>query len=89
MLGVADTSPINYLVLIEQTAVLPTLYARVLLPPTVVRELHDAEAPEAVRAWAAHLPTWCEVRPPTSLVGAETLAHLGGRGAGGDCLRAG
>ena len=42
MLVVADTSPINYLVLIEQTAVLPALYTRVLLPPAVVRELRDA-----------------------------------------------
>jgi predicted nucleic acid-binding protein len=77
MLVVADTSPINYLVLIEQTAVLPTLYTRVVLPPAVVHELRYAEAPEVVRAWAADLPTWCKVRRPTSLVGAETLAHLG------------
>jgi predicted nucleic acid-binding protein len=32
MLVVADTSPINYLVLLEQTAVLPALYTRVVLP---------------------------------------------------------
>jgi hypothetical protein len=64
MLVVADTSPINYLVLLEHTAVLPALYTRVLLPPAVVLELLDAEAPEVVRAWAADLPTWCEVRRP-------------------------
>ena len=50
MLVVADTSPINYLVLLEQTAVLPALYTRVWLPPAVLRELRDAEAPEPVRA---------------------------------------
>src|SRR5262245_52792112 len=66
MLVVADTSPINHLVLIEQTAVLPTLYTRLVLPPAVVHDLHDADAPEAVRAWAADLPTWSEVRRPTS-----------------------
>jgi predicted nucleic acid-binding protein len=77
MLVVADTSPINYLVLIEQTAVLPALYTRVLLPPAVVRELRDAEAPEVVRTWTVNLPTWCEVRRPASQVGAEALAHLG------------
>ncbi len=32
MLVVADTSPINYLVLLEHTAVLPALYTRVFLP---------------------------------------------------------
>lgn len=77
MLVVADPSPINYLVLLERTAVLPTLYTHVWLPPAVVRELRDAEAPEPVRAWAAELPTWCEVRRPTAQVGTEALAHLG------------
>ena len=77
MLAVADTSPINYLVLLERTALLPTLYTHVVLPPAVTHELLDAEAPEVVHAWAAHLPPWCEVRRPTSLEGTEALAHLG------------
>jgi predicted nucleic acid-binding protein len=77
MLVVADTSPINYLVLLEQTAVLPALYARVFLPPAVVTELQDLEAPAEVRAWVAKLPAWCEVRRPAPLGEAETLAHLG------------
>jgi predicted nucleic acid-binding protein len=51
MLVVADTSPINYLVLLAHTALLPTLYTRVFLPPAVVTELQDPEAPEAVRTW--------------------------------------
>jgi predicted nucleic acid-binding protein len=77
MLVVADTSPINYLVLLEYTAVLPALYTRVLIPPAVVRELRDVEAPEPVRAWAADLPTWCEVRRPIAHARTEALAHLG------------
>jgi predicted nucleic acid-binding protein len=77
MLVVPDTSPINYLVLLEQTAVLPALYTRVLLPPTVVRELRDAEASEPVRAWTADLPTRCEIRHPAAQVETEALAHLG------------
>lgn len=77
MLVVADTSPINYLVLLGHTALLPTLYTRVVLPPAVVLELRDVEAPEVVRAWAANLPVWCEVKRPTSLVVTEDLAHLG------------
>jgi predicted nucleic acid-binding protein len=58
-------------------AVLPALYTRVLLPPAVVTELQDLEAPEEVRAWVANLPAWCEVRRPTPLGEAETLASLG------------
>src|SRR5215467_875512 len=77
MLVVADTSPINYLVLLEHIAVLPALYTRVLLPPSVVTELQDLEAPAEVRAWAGNLPAWCEVRRPAPLGEVETLAHLG------------
>ena len=77
MLVVADTSPINYLVLLAQTGVLPALYTRVLLPPAVVTELQDLEAPEEVRAWVTALPTWCEVRRPAPLGETETLANLG------------
>jgi predicted nucleic acid-binding protein len=35
MIVIADTSPINYLVLIEQIEVLPTLYGQILIPPSV------------------------------------------------------
>src|SRR5712691_1672340 len=77
MLVVANTSPINYLVLLEQTALLPTLYTRVFLPPAVVTELQDLEAPAAVRAWAADLPLWCEIRRPAPQAGTEALDHLG------------
>jgi predicted nucleic acid-binding protein len=77
MLVVADTSPINYLVLLEHTALLPALYTRVFLPPAVVTELQDLEAPEAVRAWVVDLPPWCEIRRPAPLAGTEALDHLG------------
>jgi predicted nucleic acid-binding protein len=77
MFVVADTSPLNYLILIEQTAVLPALYARVLLPPAVVTELRDPEAPETARAWVDALPSWCETRRPTALAPGMGLEALG------------
>jgi hypothetical protein len=77
MLAVADTSPINYPALLERTALLPRLYTRMVLPPAVIRELLDTEAPEAVRSWAADLPPWCEMRHPAFLSGSETLGYLG------------
>jgi hypothetical protein len=39
MLVVADTSSINYLVLMPQETLLPILYERVVIPPTVHEEL--------------------------------------------------
>jgi predicted nucleic acid-binding protein len=38
MVVVADTSPINYLVLIGQIEILPGLYNRVVIPPAVLGE---------------------------------------------------
>ncbi len=36
---VADTSPLNYLVLIQAVDILPNLYRKVLIPPAVKAEL--------------------------------------------------
>lgn len=48
---VADTSPLNYLILIEATDVLPRLYGSVVVPRQVIAELTATEAPDSVRAW--------------------------------------
>ncbi len=63
MIVIADTTPLNYLVLIGQSNLLPRLYGRVLIPPTVYEELRAEGAPASVRDWAAHRPAWLEVRP--------------------------
>jgi predicted nucleic acid-binding protein len=49
MIVVADTSPINYLVSIDEIGVLPALYGRVIIPQAVRDELSRDRAPEAVR----------------------------------------
>lgn len=64
MVVVADTSPINYLVLIGQIEILPHLYLRVLVPPAVIEELAHPLAPAPVRNWATHPPLWLEVLKP-------------------------
>lgn len=60
---VADTSPINYLVLIDCIDVLRRLYARVLIPEEVLNELTANGAPPQVSAWIRTRPEWVEVRP--------------------------
>jgi hypothetical protein len=47
----ADTTPLNYLVLIQATNILPELYRTVLIPPAVKAELAHATTPAIVRAW--------------------------------------
>jgi predicted nucleic acid-binding protein len=72
MIVVADTSPINYLVLIGHVEILALIYQQVLVPRAVFEELNAADAPAQVRAWLAQKPRWLEVRsheptPDTSL----------------------
>jgi predicted nucleic acid-binding protein len=73
MLVVADTSPINYLVLIEQIDILPRLYSRVMIPPAVLAELAHPAAPNLVREWAGNHPAWLEVSSPTSTIALPQL----------------
>ena len=64
---VADTSPLNYLVLIDQINLLPQLYDRILIPEAVLGELSVKETPPLVRVWATNLPEWIEVLPATPI----------------------
>ncbi len=64
MIVVADTSPINYLVLIEQIGILPSQYTRVLIPPAVFDELTHPAAPNMVRDWTQNHPAWLEILGP-------------------------
>lgn len=77
MIVIADTGPVNYLILIGEIEVLPALYGRVLVPPLVCEELKRPHAPEAVRTWASRPPPWLEVRAPTKPPD-EHLARLDG-----------
>ena len=61
MVTVADTSPLNYLVLIEAVEVLRQLYERICVPEAVIEELRSADAPVLVQKWAASLPAWVDV----------------------------
>jgi predicted nucleic acid-binding protein len=79
---VADTSPLNYLVLIHHINLLPELYSRVLIPKSVLDELSAIETPQLVRNWATNLPEWIEVLPATpSEDEGLTRLHAGERDA--------
>ena len=60
-LVIADTGPLNYLILIGHIDLLPVLFERVVLPTTVQGELASSKAPPSVRHWIADLPAWLEV----------------------------
>ena len=75
MIVVADTTPINYLVLIGYPSVLRDLFQQVILPCAVFQELQSPEAPDEIRGWCASMPDWCRVES-VKTVPAE-LMHLG------------
>lgn len=60
-LVIADTSPVNYLVLVEQIALLPALFERIFIPAAVRSEMLDPKTPAVVRRWITSQPTWLEV----------------------------
>lgn len=80
-LVVADTGPLNYLILIEVSDLLPKLFEHILVPATVHAELSHADAPASVRAFAAAKPTWLEVHPDPAPYIEEAALDAGERAA--------
>src|SRR5256886_3171351 len=62
MIVIADSTPLNYLILIYQADLLPQLFDRVLIPPAVFEELQHQETPDLVRRWIAGPPSWLQVQ---------------------------
>jgi predicted nucleic acid-binding protein len=63
MIVVADTSPLNYLILIGAASVLEPLYSRVVVPEMVSAEMKEPQTPAEVRAWIDNPPAWLDIMP--------------------------
>ncbi len=63
MIVVSDTSPICYLLLINQIDVLQILYKVIVIPKTVADELGASESPPIVKRWIAQPPIWLQIQP--------------------------
>ena len=73
-LVIADTGPINYLVLIGHIDILPALFEKVILPSIVRDEL--TAAPLLIRRLVTDPPSWVEVRKTTTPCQDASLASL-------------
>lgn len=62
MRAVSNTTPLRYLIAIEQEHLLGKLFEKVFVPTSVQEELTDAKTPEMVRRWVASPPDWFEIR---------------------------
>lgn len=58
---VSDTSTLCYLILIEESQLLPELFTEIVIPPAVRDELAHPEAPLMVQDWIASPPAWLSV----------------------------
>ena len=67
MIVVADTTPINHLILADKIFVLPELLGRVIIPTAVFQELQSAKTPKNVKEFIENLPEWLEIRQPQIL----------------------
>jgi len=59
MIVVCDTSPVNYLVLIDEIDLLPQLFTAVVLPAAVLAELQHPRTPPRAASWARELSERC------------------------------
>ena len=74
MIVVSDTTPPNYLILIDSVHVLPTLFGRVYAPSAVMQELSHPKTPErfgrgrAARPHGSPSKTRCKPIPASSSI---------------------
>jgi predicted nucleic acid-binding protein len=62
----ATTDSICYLVLLEQTELLPQLFGTVAIPNAVYEELKADGTPIAVKDWIVRHPPWLEIHAATA-----------------------
>jgi predicted nucleic acid-binding protein len=62
MIAVSNTTPLRYLIAIDQEHLLGELFEKVFVPVAVHVELTDERTPEKVRRRISSLPAWFEVR---------------------------
>lgn len=73
MLVVSNTSPISYLVVIEQIELLPRLFGGIFIPETVRDELTSPKAPLVVQQWIALPPTWLTIQSTSTQPDSDLL----------------
>lgn len=77
MIVVSDTSPLNYLILINAVHVLPQLFAEICVPPAVIAELNHPKTPDMVKQWILSPPLWLIIRAPTTPAANSNLLDPG------------
>jgi len=61
MIVVADTSPLRYLILINEVELLPQIFGEVVISDAVLSELLHENSPEAIRSFVSNRPEWIKL----------------------------
>jgi len=67
MIVVSNTTPLNYLVLIDAIDILAVLFGEVYAPSAVVSELNAPSTPMKIREWIASPPGWLRILEPAKI----------------------
>lgn len=62
MIIISDTTPLRYLIEIEEIDCLKNLFGKVIIPQKVFSELQGEKTPSEVTAWIQNHPEWLEVK---------------------------
>lgn len=68
MIVVSNTTPIHYLIRVEEIEVTRELFGHIIIPQAVLDEMQREKTPEAVKAWVGALPAWLEVRQANTAI---------------------
>jgi predicted nucleic acid-binding protein len=74
MIVIADSGPLHYLILLEQTELLHHFYGEVIVPEAVADELRAVGSPQPVSDWMRRTPSWMKLASVT----AEEIASIAG-----------
>ena len=68
MIVVSDTTPIHYLILIDEIELLPRLLGSIVIPEVVFQELQHSNTPDDIRDYLSVVPSWLSVRASTGII---------------------
>jgi len=71
MIIISDTTPLHYLILIDEVRILPSLLGKVVIPTEVFSELSALKTPQKIKDYLSVVPDWLSIRKPISVIDEE------------------
>lgn len=71
MIVVSDTTPLHYLILIDEVDLLPRLLGEIVIPEVVYHELQAEKTPRKIKNYFEVIPSWLSVRQTKRMIDPE------------------